>query len=303
MNESTVILLQGVGKSFGEARVLDGIDLDVAKGEFLGLVGPNGAGKSTLLRVLMGLHRRTRGRCEVFGLDPDADALAIRRRCSYLPGETSVYQEMTGAQFLAFAQSFHAKADKGREQRLAEIFSLPLGKRVRSYSAGMKQKLAILAALSVDVDLYLLDEPDRALDATMRMELRTVLQGMRELGKTILLSSHHLEELQALATRLVFLRGGTFVGEDEVFAARTALLRRMRIRLAPGVALPSGALLLEQQPDGALVLDCEGDPAAWIASVPRGALVSCELGAARLEDLYTRLFLEAPSNAAAEATR
>ena len=126
---------------------------------------------------------------------------------------------------------------------------------------------------------------------------------VRELGKTILLSSHHLEELQALATRLVFLRGGTFVGEDEVVAARTALLRRMRIRLAPGVALPSGALLLEQQPDGALVLDCDGDPAAWIASVPRGALVSCEIGAARLEDLYTRLFLEAPSNAAAEATR
>ena len=303
MNDAPLIRLQGVGKSFGEARVLEGIDLDVANGEFLGLVGPNGAGKSTLLRVLLGLHRRTCGRCEVFGLDPDVDTLAIRRRCSYLPGETSVYQEMTGAQFLTFAQSFHAKADHGRERRLAEIFSLPLDKRVRSYSAGMKQKLAILAALSVDVDLYLLDEPDRALDATMRMELRAVLQGMRELGKTILLSSHHLEELQALATRLVFLRGGTFVGVDETRAAKDALLRRMRVRLAPGMALPPGATCLAQQPDGALVLDCDGDPAEWIASIPRGALVSCEIGAARLEDLYTRLFLEAPRNAAAEATR
>lgn len=303
MSEIPVIRLQGVAKTFGEARVLTGIDLEVASGEFLGLVGPNGAGKSTLLRVLMGLHRRTHGRCEVFGLDPDVDALAIRRRCSYLPGETSVYQEMTGAQFLAFAQSFHANSDRDRERRLAEIFSLPLHKRVRSYSAGMKQKLAILAALSVDVDLYLLDEPDRALDATMRMELRDVLHGMRGLGKTILLSSHHLEELQALATRLVFLRAGTFVGDDEVRAARNALQRRMRIRLAPGVALPAGAAVLDRQADGALLLDCDGDPAAWITGVPLGSLVSCEIGAARLEDLYTRLFLEAPRATSAEAAR
>jgi ABC-2 type transport system ATP-binding protein len=167
VNEEPVVLLDAVGKRFGDVDVLRAVNLEVARGEFLGLVGPNGAGKSTLLRILTGLHQRTSGTCRVFGLDPTKRSLEIRQRCSYLPGETSVYQEMTGAQFLQFAQSFHAASDSARERRLAELFALPLHARVRSYSAGMKQKLAVLAALSVEAELYLLDEPDRALDANL----------------------------------------------------------------------------------------------------------------------------------------
>ena len=292
MNDEPVLLLDAVGKRFGDVDVLRAVNLEVARGEFLGLIGPNGAGKSTLLRILTGLHQRTSGVCRVFGLDPTQRALEIRQRCSYLPGETSVYQEMTGAQFLQFAQSFHAASDSARERRLAELFALPLQKRVRSYSAGMKQKLAVLAALSVEADLYLLDEPDRALDATMRMELRAVLVSMREQHKTIVLSSHHLEELSALASRLVFLRKGSFIAASEVADARQRLSRRVRLRLADGAQLPSSARVAQRLGDGSLVIDCDGDPRALLRAIPDVALLAAEVGAERLEDLYGLLYLQ-----------
>ncbi len=277
-------------KHFAGHPVLHGIDLVVQPGEFLGLVGPNGAGKSTLLRLLIGLIRRTGGSATVFGLDPATETMAVRRRCSYLPGETSVYQQMTGSEFLAFARSFLP----GRTlppRRLLDLFALPLHERVRSYSAGMKQKLAILAALSADVDLYLLDEPDRALDATMRMELRQVLRELHQAGKTVLLSSHHLEELHALATRLEFLRDGRLVPTAEVAAARARLARRFRLQLATDTALPPGATLLHQDPDGALVFEATTTPIAFLRQLPADAVHAAELGTVHLEDLYQELFL------------
>jgi ABC-2 type transport system ATP-binding protein len=292
VNEQPVVLLDAVGKRFGSVDVLLSLNLEVARGEFLGLVGPNGAGKSTLLRILTGLHQRTSGTCRVFGLDPTQRSLEIRQRCSYLPGETSVYQEMTGARFLQFAQSFHAASDSARERRLADLFALPLHARVRSYSAGMKQKLAVLAALSVEADLYLLDEPDRALDATMRMELRAVLAAMRDQQKTIVLSSHHLEELSALASRLVFLRKGSFIATSEVASARQRLSRRVRLRLADGAQLPTSTRVTQRLGDGSLVIDCEGDPRALLRAIPDAALLAAEVGAERLEDLYSMLFLQ-----------
>lgn len=290
MIDPPLVLAKGLGKSFGSANVLDGLDLCVSRGEFVGLVGPNGAGKSTLLRILVGLHRRTRGECTVFGLDPEREPIAVRSRLSYLPGETSVYREMTGAQFLEFAVAFHPRVDATRTRLLTDLFALPLRQRVRSYSAGMKQKLAILAALAVDAELYLLDEPDRALDATMRMELRTVLRGMRSQGATFVLSSHHLEELRELASRLMFLRGGRWIADGELRAAEGSLRRRARIRIADD-ATPRGAKVVRRCGDGAWIVECEGDPIAWVASQPAGSTVAVEAGEPRLDDLYEVLYL------------
>src|SRR5690606_21191538 len=163
-----VIELTSVQKSYEHRAVLHDIHLAVPKGQLLGLVGPNGAGKSTLLRLLVGLVQRSAGKVQVAGHDPALDSLAIRRRCCYLPGETGVYQQMTGAGFLKFALGFYPEQSLDLKERLLTEFALPLNKRVRSYSAGMKQKLALVAALVPDVDLYLLDEPDRALDASVR---------------------------------------------------------------------------------------------------------------------------------------
>lgn len=291
------IVCRNLGKSFGGAEVLRDLSLVVPAGELLGLVGPNGAGKSTLLRTLVGLVGRDAGAVAVLGIDPGRDPVAVTRQTCYLPGETGVYLQMTGAQFLAFAGGFHPRRDAARERRLADAFALPLRRKVRGYSAGMKQKLALLATLAPDVDLYLLDEPDRALDASVRFQLRDVLRAMQGAGKTIVLSSHHLGELEALADRLEFLLDGTLVAADRLAAARAKLRQRPRIRLSAGAVLPPGATLVHAEADGTLRIETATDPMRWLQQVPAGCIESAEVGIPRLEDLYELLLQQQRSPA------
>jgi ABC-2 type transport system ATP-binding protein len=284
-----IISVSGLAKSFGDRAALRDVSLTVPRGELLGLVGPNGAGKSTLLRTLIGLVQRTRGRVDVMGHDPATQSLAIRHRTCYLPGETGVYHQMTGQQFLDFALGFYPRHWQELRARLQAAFELPLQRKVRTYSAGMKQKLAIMATLIPDVELYLLDEPDRALDASMRFFLRDVLLVCKNAGKTIVLSSHHLSEVETLADRLVFLLDGTFVPPERLAAARASLRRRPRVRLRAGASLPPGARELLREPDGTLVVSTDGDPMQWLRSTPDGVVESAEVGIPRLEDLYAVL--------------
>ncbi|HEB53545.1 MAG TPA: ABC transporter ATP-binding protein [bacterium] len=276
-------------KDYGQQPVLRGIDLRIATGELLGLIGPNGAGKSTLLRCLIGLVQPSAGQLSLFGLDPRDAALAIRRHTSYLPGETGVYRHLTGRQFLEFALGFYPGRNRDLERRLLEEFQLPLRDRVRNYSAGMKQKLALVATLVPDVELYLLDEPDRMLDASVRFFLRGVLRELRAADKTILLSSHHLSEVETLADRLSFLLDGRLVPEAHVAAARARLRRRPRIRLKPGRELPPGGHIVRTESDGVLVVETDGDPMRWLQSASGDAIASVEIGVERLEDLYQLL--------------
>jgi ABC-2 type transport system ATP-binding protein len=282
---------------FGPREVLRGLDLQVAAGELLGLVGPNGAGKSSLLRTLVGLVPRRRGHVAVLGLDPAHQSLAIRHRACYLPGEAGVYQHLTGAEFLHFAHGCYPRLDRRRDDELRQLFALPLQQKVRGYSAGMKQKLALLATLVPDVELYLLDEPDRALDASVRFQLRDVLRAMQGAGKTIVLSSHHLGELEALADRLEFLLDGTLVAADRLAAARAKLRQRPRIRLSAGAVLPPGATLVQAEADGTLRIETATDPMRWLQQVPAGCIESAEVGIPRLEDLYELLLQQQRSPA------
>ncbi|MEO6595973.1 MAG: ATP-binding cassette domain-containing protein [Planctomycetota bacterium] len=294
------IEIAGLGKSFGEHEVLRGVDLTVASGELLGLVGPNGAGKSTLLRTLVGLVQRTRGQVSVLGHDPATASLAIRRRCCYLPGETGVYQQMTGAEFLYFALGFYPRLQTSLRDELATNFALPMQQKVRSYSAGMKQKLALMATLIPDVEIYVLDEPDRALDASVRFYLRDVLLDLKRAGKTIVLSSHHLSEVETLADRLEFLLDGAFVSAAQLDAARDLLRRRPRVRLHEPTVLPPGAREVRRERDGTLVVETEGDPMTWVRKLPPERVASAEVGIARLEDLYQLLLQRGPDGRSAD---
>jgi ABC-2 type transport system ATP-binding protein len=290
---NSAVTVRGLDVRFGEKQVLRSVDLVIARGELLGLCGPNGAGKSTLLRTLLGLVPRQGGEVQVGGRDPARDPLGVRRTTSYLPGENGVYLQLTGSAYLDFALGFFPQHDRERRERLLAHFALPLGQKVRSYSAGMKQKLALLAALVPDVDLYVLDEPDRALDASVRFVLRDELLAMQRAGKTILLSSHHLGEVEALADRLVFLLDGAFVADERLAAARASLRRRPRVRLAAGQTLPAGAREVHSEADGTLVVVTDLDPMQWLRACPEGAVDSVEIGIPRLEDLY-QLLLQQP---------
>ena len=283
------VSVRGAQKAFRGKAALRAADLAVAAGSIHGFVGPNGAGKTTCLRLLVGLLQRDGGDVDVLGLDPRRQSLQIRRRCAYLPGETSLYPYLTGAEFLAFAMSFYPRGDEATLAALQAEWPLPLERKVRTYSAGMKQKLALFATLVPDVELYVLDEPDRALDATARLFLRDLMRTVHARGKTILLSSHHLAEVEALAGKLTFLMDGATVPDARVEAARARLREELRVRLRPGTTLPDGVVDLREDHDGTLRVRTAGDPLAWVRQIDRDAVQAVELGVTRLEDLYQAL--------------
>ncbi|MGH7151559.1 MAG: ABC transporter ATP-binding protein, partial [Planctomycetota bacterium] len=195
-------------KRFGRRTALAGVDLEIPAGEVFGLVGPNGAGKSTLLRILIGIVRPTGGEARALGHRLPEESLAVRRRSGYLPADANLYERMRGAEFLAFALHGYPALDRPLERRLLEAFDLPLRDRIRTYSHGMKRKLALACALLPDVPLHILDEPTEGLDPSVRITLLDVLRELRSRGRTVLLSCHDLAEVERICDRVAFLDAG-----------------------------------------------------------------------------------------------
>jgi ABC-2 type transport system ATP-binding protein len=207
----TAILAEGLAKRFGDFRALAGLDLEVAQGEVFGYLGPNGAGKTTTIRLLLGMFRPTSGRAEIFGLDAQRDTLAAHRRLAYVGGETSLWPSLTGAETLHLLGRVQGRADPAYRDELIERFALDPSKKVRSYSKGNRQKLALIAGLASRADLLLLDEPTSGLDPLMEREFRRCVLEARAAGQTVFLSSHILSEVEALCDRVAILRGGRLV--------------------------------------------------------------------------------------------
>ncbi len=288
MTAVPALQLQNVRKSFRRRTALHSVDLQLERGETVGFVGPNGAGKSTCLRILTGMTFRDGGDAQVCGLDPGRQGVEVRRRCAYLPGETSLYDALTGRQLLALAQHGYPQPDPGLAESLTGRFGLPLDHPTRQLSAGMKQQLALAAVLSTGAEVFLLDEPDRNLDPTARAVLRDAIRSLQERGRTILFSSHHLAALELSAQRTEFLLGGRVVPAARVERARTALRNSVRLRLRRPVELPDGARITPE-PDGSLRARPADAALDWVRRLPADAVETLEVGATRLEDLYAEL--------------
>ena len=206
-----VIRTEGLTKVFGKVRALDGLDLTVQPGEVHGFLGPNGAGKSTTIRVLLGLMKATSGRAELFGADPWNDAPRLHRRLAYVAGDVALWPGLTGGQCLDVLGSTHGSVDERRRGDLIEQFRLDLTKKVRDYSKGNRQKVALIAALAADAELLVLDEPTSGLDPLMEQAFQQCIRNRREHGVTVLLSSHIMGEVEALADRVSIIRRGRTV--------------------------------------------------------------------------------------------
>ena len=204
----TTISVQGLVKTFGATRALDGLDLTVRAGEVHGFLGPNGAGKTTTIRILLGLLRRDAGRAALLGGDPWRDAVALHRRLAYVPGEVYLWPNFTGGEVIDLLGELRGGLDTSRREELLERFQLDPTKKIRAYSKGNRQKVALVAAFSSDVELYLLDEPTSGLDPLMEAVFQDVVQELRSAGKSILLSSHILSEVEALCDRVTIIRAG-----------------------------------------------------------------------------------------------
>ncbi|MEU2236908.1 MULTISPECIES: ABC transporter ATP-binding protein [Streptomyces] len=207
------ISVVGLHKSFGRTHALDGLDLTVETGEVHGFLGPNGAGKSTTIRVLLGLLRADSGAAQLLGRDPWADAVELHRRIAYVPGDVTLWRNLSGGEVIDLYGRLRGGAglDRARRAELIERFELDPTKKGRTYSKGNRQKVALVAAFAADVDLLVLDEPTSGLDPLMEEVFQDCVREASRQGRTVLLSSHILSEVEALCDRISIVRKGRTV--------------------------------------------------------------------------------------------
>lgn len=209
--DDDLVRVSGLRKEFGTVTALDGLDLAVHAGEVHGFLGPNGAGKSTTIRILLGLMRADGGEASMFGRDPWRDAVDLHRRLAYVPGDVTLWPSLTGGQCIDILARAHGGIDAARREDLIERFDLDPTKRSRDYSKGNRQKVSLVAALAADVELLVLDEPTSGLDPLMEQVFQQVVAERRQQGVSVLLSSHILAEVEALADRVSIIRAGRTV--------------------------------------------------------------------------------------------
>jgi ABC-2 type transport system ATP-binding protein len=208
---TAAISISGLRKTFGKTHALDGLDLSVTTGEVHGFLGPNGAGKTTTIRVLLGLLRADAGDMRVLDADPWHDAVDLHRRLAYVPGEVSLWPNLTGGEIIDLVTRLRGRPDRKRRDELVERFNLDPTKKSRTYSKGNRQKVALVAGLASDVELLLLDEPTSGLDPLMQEQFQECIRELRAEGRTVLLSSHILGEVEALCHRVSIVRLGRTV--------------------------------------------------------------------------------------------
>ena len=207
------IKTEGLSKRYGDTLALDDLDLAVAEGEAYGCLGPNGAGKTTTIRLLLGLHRPTGGRAELFGIDAWREPVEAHRRVAYVAGEPFLWPSLTSAETLEFLARLHGGCDVAYRDQLIERFQLDTRKKIRALSKGNRQKVQLIAALATRADLLLLDEPTSGLDPLMEMAFRESVQEAKDRGQTMFLSSHILSEVEAVCDRVGILRAGRLVDQ------------------------------------------------------------------------------------------
>lgn len=208
---TNAISISGLEKRFGHIVALDGLDLEVATGEIHGFLGPNGAGKTTTIRVLLGLLKADAGQVSLLGGHPWSDATELHRRLAYVPGDVSLWPGLTGGEVIDLLGRLRGGLDERRRASLLERFDLDPTKKGRTYSKGNRQKVALIAALASNVELMILDEPTAGLDPLMEAQFRAAVEDDRNEGRTILLASHILAEVEALCDRVSIVRKGVTV--------------------------------------------------------------------------------------------
>jgi len=214
------IEIEGLTKSFGRVKALRGLDLTVPTGQVTGFLGPNGSGKTTTIRVLLGLLRADGGRATLLGGDPWVDAVALHRRIAYVPGDVTLWPNLTGGEAIDILIRLSGSLDPKRKALMLDRFELDPTKKARTYSKGNRQKVALVAALASDADLLLLDEPTSGLDPLMEAAFTESIREIKSEGKSVLLSSHIFAEVERLADRVTIIRDGATVESGTIAELR-----------------------------------------------------------------------------------
>lgn len=298
----SAVLVKGLVKSFGKVRALRGLDLEVEKGSVTGFLGPNGSGKTTTIRILLGLLKADGGEAHLLGGDPWKDAVRLHRSLAYVPGDVTLWPNLTGGEAIDILTRLSGPLEPGRKEAMLERFDLDPTKRARTYSKGNRQKVALVAALASRAELLILDEPTSGLDPLMEAAFQESIRELKAEGRSVLLSSHIFSEVESLADTVTIIREGRTVESGSIAELRH--LTRTRIT----VGIDSGAQALASMPavhdlvaaDGRVSFSVdEAEIAEVLAILAPLAPRSIEANPPSLEELFLRHYgdeLEARTN-------
>lgn len=287
----SVLKTVGLTKKFGDFAALDGVDIEVEQGEVYGFIGPNGAGKSTTIRVLLGILKATEGQATIFGKDAWKDAVEIHKRVAYVPGDVNLWPNLTGGEVIDLFIRLRGGNNKNRREELIERFDLDPSKKCRTYSKGNRQKVALAAALSSQADLYILDEPTSGLDPLMERVFQECVMEAKAEGKSILLSSHILSEVEKLCDKVAIIRQGKIIEKGTLSELRhltgTILLVETKQPM-PELGTIKGVQGIEMK-DGALSFQVDQEELDNVVRyISRFGIVRMESSPPTLEELFIR---------------
>ena len=282
--------IQHLVKDYGSTRAVDDVTLSLAPGEVLGFLGPNGAGKSTTLRLALGLLRPTSGSVSVVGHPAGSDA--ARAKVAYVAGDVSLWPQLTGADTLTLLASLHGTSDLAYTKELVERFELDTTKRLRAYSKGNRQKVALIGAFATRAEVLLLDEPTSGLDPLMERVFRECIVEARERGQAVLLSSHMLSEVEHLCSRVAMIRSGKLFTVADVAELQSRVGVEFDVVGDVGdLTTVAGVTHVETLPDGVRVR-VAGAPTAFFAALSTSAVTSVHGREASLEEIFLSFYDE-----------
>ena len=282
------IQADGLTKRYGSTLALDALDLAIEPGEVYGYLGPNGAGKTTTIRLLLGLHRPTAGRAELFGLDAWREPVAAHRRVGYVAGEPYLWPALTSTETFEFLERLHGSTDAAYRKVLVERFQLDVNKKVRALSKGNRQKVQLVAAFATRADLLILDEPTSGLDPLMEVAFRQTVLEAKERGQTVFLSSHILSEVEALCDRVGILREGRLVDQGTLAQLRHLNAQTVEVTFAgppPDLGAIPGARVV-QSTGNAVRLEVTGGPQPLLSALAGLPVVTLTSREPSLEEIF-----------------
>jgi ABC-2 type transport system ATP-binding protein len=290
-----VIKANALTKYYGKSRGIEGLDLEVNEGEIFGFLGPNGAGKTTTIRSLLGMILPTGGSATVFGLDIVQDSVAIRVRTGYIPGDPNFYPKMTGHELLKYLANFRPNQPPILRDELIERFDLDVKKRCKDYSRGNKQKLAIVIACMHDPDLLVLDEPTLGLDPIMQKEFYTLMKDFSKRGKTVLLSSHILGDVDRTCERVGIIKEGKLVAVEKVHELESKKVHRVSAIFADSVVASEFDLpgvTVSRHHENTVELKVKGEIDSVIQVLAKHKLIDLDFEHASLEEVFLEFYGE-----------
>lgn len=282
-----IIETENLTKYYGKIRGIENLSFSIEKGEIFGFLGPNGAGKTTTIRTLLGFLKPTRGKAFIFGKDVEKEIVKIKEKTGYIPGELALYGDLTGKDLLKYFGTLRRNFDEEKREKLLEIFELPLNRKVKGYSRGMKQKLSIVQAFMHNPELIVMDEPTAGLDPLLQGKFYDFLREEKKEGKTMFISSHILTEVEKVSDRVGIIKEGNLVALENVDSLKSKKGKVVKVKATEKIKIKGIELKMENGWTSFVVTKDVDDV---IKELAKYTIKDIEIGELSLEEIFMHYY-------------